>query len=181
MAPVVDLPAWSSIWGFGVSPVELVLRGSLVYWLLFGLFRFVLRRDAGAIGVADMLLLVLIADASQNAMSGGYTTVSEGAVLVGTIAGWSWLMDWASWRSRWVRRLAEPAPLVLVRRGRLLRRNLHREYITVPELLALLREHGIDKLADVKMARMEPDGQLSVIRQRPTADDDKPGRPGNRP
>ena len=160
------------MWGFGVSPLDLVLRGSLVFWLLFLLFRFVLRRDPGSMGVADMLLLVLIADASQDAMSGGYTTVTEGAVLVGTIAGWSWLLDWASWRSPLVRRFAEPQPLVLVRRGRLLRRNLHREYITVPELLALLRERGIDKLADVKMARLEPDGQLSVIRRDTKADDD---------
>lgn len=162
----------SSVWGFGVSPLDLVLRGSLVFWLLFLLFRFVLRRDPGNMGIADVLLLVLIADASQNAMSGGYTTVSEGAVLVGTIAGWSWLLDWASWRSPLVRRFAEPKPLVLVRRGRLLRRNLHREYITVPELLALLRERGIDKLADVKMARLEPDGQLSVIRRDTKADTD---------
>jgi uncharacterized membrane protein YcaP (DUF421 family) len=148
-----------------LNPLELVLRGSAVYWALFLLFRFVLRRDAGSLGIADILLLVLIADASQNAMSGGYDSVGDGLVLVATIAGWNWLMDWASYRYRWVRRLAEPTPLVLVRRGRMIRRNMRREYLTNAELMACLREQGIDKLADVKMARMEPDGQISVIRE----------------
>jgi uncharacterized membrane protein YcaP (DUF421 family) len=148
-----------------MNPLELVLRGTAVYWALFLLFRFVLRRDAGSLGIADILLLVLIADASQNAMSGGYDSVGDGLVLIATIAGWNWLMDWASYRNRWIRRLAEPEPLVLVRRGRMIKRNMRREYLTNAELMACLREQGIDKLADVKMARMEPDGQISVIRE----------------
>jgi uncharacterized membrane protein YcaP (DUF421 family) len=157
----------AEIFALQVDPWELVLRGSAVYWFLFLLFRFVLRRDAGSLGLADILLLVLIADASQNAMAGGYESVGDGIVLISTIAAWNWLMDWASYRNAWVRRFAEPAPLVLVRRGRMVARNLRREYITVPELMACLREQGIDKLADVKMARMEPDGQISVIRRTP--------------
>lgn len=161
--------AWSEVLAllqFTVSPLELMLRGSVVYWLLFLLFRFVLRRDAGAMGIADILLLVLIADASQNAMSGGYQTVSEGIVLVSTIAGWNWLVDWLSYRYSAVRRFAEPPPLVLVRRGRIIARNLRFESITVPELMAGLRTQGIDKLAEVRMARMEADGSISVIRER---------------
>src|SRR5688572_25430583 len=155
----------AELFGFGVHPLEIVLRGSAVYWFLFLLFRFVLRRDAGEFGIADILLLVLIADASQNAMAGGYESLSEGALLVATIAGWNWLMDQASYHWPAVRRLIEPAPMVLVRDGRLLWRNLRRELITTPELMASLREQGIDKLADVKIARMEPDGHISVIRR----------------
>jgi uncharacterized membrane protein YcaP (DUF421 family) len=149
---------------FRTSPLELVVRGTAMYWFLFVLFRFVLRRDAGAIGIADILLLVLIADASQNAMAGGYETVAEGCLLIATLAGWNWIVDWASYRFATIRRLAEPAPLVLVRRGRIQRQNLRRELLTVPELMAHLREQGVDKLADVKVARMEPDGAISVIR-----------------
>lgn len=155
-----------ALFAFNVSPLELMLRGSVVYWFLFLVFRFVLRRDAGSMGIADILLLVLIADASQNAMAGGYDTVAEGLVLVGTIAGWNWAMDWLSFRYNSVRRFTEPPPLVLVRRGRILARNLRREYVTVPELMAGLREHGIDKLSQVKMARMEADGGITVIRER---------------
>lgn len=174
---------WTALLRFDLHPLELVVRGSLVYWGLFLLFRFGLRRDTGSMGIADILLLVLIADASQNAMSGGYDSVAEGAVVVATIAGWSWLMDWASFRWNAVRRFAEPTPLVLVRRGHLVARNLRREHITVPELMAALREHGIGKLAEVKMARMEADGAISVIRQQPPDDGDTAaeGRRGGLP
>lgn len=149
---------------FGLPPWELVLRGTLVWWFLFGLFRFVLRRDAGSMGIADILLVVLIADASQNAMSADYRTVADGFVLMGTLIAWNAAMDWAAWRFNAVRRFVEPAPVVLVRRGHLVARNLRREFISVPELMAHLRQHGVEKLADVKMARMEPDGNITVIR-----------------
>ena len=158
------MPDLHALFTFGVDPLELIVRGSAVYWFLFLLFRFVMRRDAGSLGIADILLLVLIADASQNAMAGTYETVADGFVLVATLVAWNWLVDWASFRWNAVRRLAEPPPLVLVRRGRIVARNLRREYVTVPELMAGLREQGVDKLADVKMARMEPDGSISVIR-----------------
>src|SRR5262245_30041862 len=98
------------------------------------LFRFVLRRDVGSIGIADILLLVLIADASQNAMAGGYTTVAEGMVLVTTIALWNYLLDWSSYHVEFVRRLIEPAPLLLVRNGRVQRTNLRREMMSLDDL-----------------------------------------------
>src|ERR1044072_5697436 len=85
-----------------VPVLELGVRGTLVYWLLLAVFRFVLRRDVGAVGIADILLLVIVADAAQNAMSGGYDTFAEGAVLVCTIVGWNWLLDVLSWRFSWV-------------------------------------------------------------------------------
>ncbi|HEV6965892.1 DUF421 domain-containing protein [Roseateles sp.] len=163
-------PDLGELMRFDVSPLELVLRGSLVYWFLFLLLRFVLRRDAGSIGIPDLLLLVIVADASQNAMAGGYQSVSEGCVLVATLVGRNWLLDWGSFRFKAVRKLVEPPPLVLVRRGRMIRRNMRREFVTVPELMASLRGHGIDKLADVKIARMEPDGAISVIREKHAED-----------
>ena len=157
----------ASLFALHVSAAELMLRGTLVYWLLFVVFRFILRRDVGAVGIADILLLVIIADASQNAMSGGYTTVGEGAVLVLTIVGWNWLLDFLSFRFAWVRRFAEPRKLTLVQRGVPQRRNLRREYITMDELEAKLREQGIEKMAEVKAAYLEADGQISVIREKP--------------
>jgi uncharacterized membrane protein YcaP (DUF421 family) len=147
-----------------VPVVELVLRGTLVYWLLFLIFRFVLRRDVGAVGIADILLLVIVADAAQNAMSGGYDTFTEGAILVLTIVAWNWLLDFLSYRFAIVRRFSSPDRLTLVQRGVPQRRNLRREYITIEELHEKLREQGIEKLADVKAAYLEGDGQISVIR-----------------
>ena len=147
-----------------VPALELVVRGTLVYWLLFLIFRFLLRRDVGAVGIADILLLVIVADAAQNAMSGGYDTFAEGAILVLTIVGWNWLLDFLSYRFKLVRRFSSPGRLTLIQRGVPLRRNLRREFITMDELHEKLREQGIERLTDVKVAYLEGDGQISVIR-----------------
>ena len=155
-----------------VPVLELVLRGTLVYWLLFCLFRFVLRRDVGAVGIADVLLLVIIADAAQNAMAGGYETVSEGAILVSTIAGWNWLLDMLSYRIPAVRRFTTPGRITLIRNGVPQRRSLRQEFITLEELNEKLREQGIETVVDVKAAYLEGDGQISVIRK--TSPDQRP-------
>ena len=148
-----------------VAPWELMLRGSAVYWFLFVIFRFVMRRDVGALALADVLLVVLIADAAQNAMSGGYESISDGFILIGTIVGWNYLLDWAAYRFEWVRRLAEPPPLLLVLHGRIIKANLAREMMSLEELKAKLRERGVDDVSVVKKAFMEGDGTVTVIRR----------------
>ena len=152
------------VFRFDVSPWEMIVRGTAMYWFLFVLFRFVLRRDVGSLAIADVLLVVLIADAAQNAMSGTHNSVSSGIVLVATIAGWNYLLDWASYHSNLVRSFVEPPPLRLIRDGRILRSNLRREMITIDELRAKLRQQGIDQLSQVKSAYMESDGEISAVR-----------------
>src|SRR5262249_44004374 len=147
-----------------VPLLELAFRGTLVYWLLFGVFRFVLRRDVGAVGVADLIVLVIIADAAQNAMSGGYTTVAEGAILIATLVFWNWFLDYLAYHFAWARRLTEPPRVTLIRDGILQRRNLRREFITTDELEEKLREQGLDGPEKVRRAYLESDGQISVIR-----------------
>jgi len=152
---------------------EIVLRGSVVYLVLFAIFRFVIRRDVGAVGIADLLLLVLVADAAQNAMGGGYETIGEGLVLVATLVAWNVLFDWLSFHARWFAKFAVPEPLLLVRNGRLMGANLRRELITRDELVAKLRAHGVDDLREVAKAYLESDGEVSVVK-RSGGDDPKP-------
>lgn len=159
-----------------VSVPELIVRGTLVYWLLFLIFRFILRRDVGAVGIADILLLVIVADAAQNAMAGGYDTFAEGAILVGTIIGWNWLLDFFAFHFAPVRRFATPGRLTLVSRGVANLRNLRREFISLEELRQKLREQGIEDLREVKTAYLEGDGQISIIRNSGPSDR-KPEKP----
>ncbi|MFC5496404.1 DUF421 domain-containing protein [Caenimonas terrae] len=158
------MPDFADLLSLSMNPLELIARGSLMYWFLFLLFRFVLRRDAGSIAIADVLLLVLIADASQNAMAGGYETVTDGIVLVLTIAGWNWLIDWLAFHFDWVRRLVAARPLTLISQGKVHLRNMRKEMISQDELMAALREQGIEKVDQVKLAVMESDGQISVVK-----------------
>ena len=154
---------WESIFSLSQPWQETVVRGTLVYWFLFIIFRFVLRRDAGSVGLADILLLVIIADASQNAMAGSYESVSDGFILVATLVFWNFLLDYVSYKFPAIERLVVPRRIALVRHGRLLRANLRREFLTEEELMAKVREKGIEDLAHVKLAYMEQDGKISVI------------------
>lgn len=158
---------WSDLFALTVSPLELVIRGSLVYLFLFVVFRTVLKRDIGAVGVADVLVLVLVADAAQNAMSADYHSVSDGLILISTILGWNLLFDVLAFRFPRLRRLLQPQELCLIRDGKILHANLHREYLTVEDLLAKLREEGVTDPGEVHLAYMESDGAISVIRREP--------------
>jgi len=155
---------WSETFRLTVNPFELIVRGTVMYWFIFLVFRVLLRRSVGAIGIADVLLLVLIADAAQNGMAGDYKSITDGMILVATIIGWNVLFDWVAFRFPRVGKFIEPAPLALVEHGRINRRNLREEFLSEEELMAKLREQGIDRIDDVKRATMESDGTVSVIR-----------------
>lgn len=158
---------WQEIFGFTVSPWELVIRGTAMYFFLFLLFRVVVRRRVGAIGMADILIIVIIADAAQNGMSGEYRSVTEAFILVGTLVGWNMAIDALTYAFPRVQRLLEPPPLLLIDKGRLLRKNLRMEFVSDDELRSKLREHGISDFREVDKAYMESDGQVSVLRKKP--------------
>jgi uncharacterized membrane protein YcaP (DUF421 family) len=158
---------FGQLFGIHVSPLELFVRGTLMYWFIFLLFRFVLRRDAGGIGIADILLVVLIADAAQNGMAADYQSVTEGLILVGTLIGWNFALDWAGYRWEAVRKFMEPPPLLLVHRGRFVVRNMRREFVTREEIEGELRKKGIASVAGVHRAYLESDGSFSVVCTQP--------------
>jgi len=88
---------------------EIILRGTIVYLFLFVLLR-ILRRGAEAIGISDLLVVVLIADAAQNAMASEYKSITEGLILVTTIVFWDYFLDWLGYRFPAVRPLLRPTP-----------------------------------------------------------------------
>jgi len=156
---------WGQVFGVRVPVAELLVRGTVMYLFLYALFRVVIRRRVGAIGMADLLVLVIIADAAQNGMSGEYKSVTDGAILVGTIVAWDYLIDWLNYHVPALRNWLEPPPLLLIRDGRVIRRNLRHEFVTEDELKSKLREKGVTDIAEVQEARMETDGEVSVIKR----------------
>jgi uncharacterized membrane protein YcaP (DUF421 family) len=157
---------WSDVFAFTVSPLELFVRGTLTYLFLFSLFRFVVRRDTGGLGISDLLVLVIIADASQNAMAGEYTSVTDGFFLILTIIGWSMLLNYLSMQFPFFRRIVLPEPLCLIKDGEKQKKNMRRELISDEELAEMLREHEIEDISEVRRAYLEPDGQFTVLRKK---------------
>ena len=158
---------WSEIFGLTVSPLELIIRGTAMYLFLFLLFRVVVRRRVGSVGMADILIIVIIADASQNGMSGEYRSVTDAFILVGTLIAWNMLIDWVTYVSPRLQALLEPPPLLLIDNGRVLWRHLRQEFVSEAELQSKLREHGVNDPREVAKAFMEPDGQVTVLKKSP--------------
>jgi uncharacterized membrane protein YcaP (DUF421 family) len=159
----MDLADIQEIFALQAGFAEMIVRGTTMYWVLYALLRISGRRDLGSLGVADMLVLVLVADAAGNAMSGDSYSLGDGIIVVTTIVGWSYLLDRVSYHIPALRRVLEPQRVCLVRDGQVVVSGLRREHISRGELMEQLRLKGVDSLADVKRAYLESTGEFSVI------------------
>jgi uncharacterized membrane protein YcaP (DUF421 family) len=156
---------WTELFVPQTSLLEIFIRGTLMFFVLFFLLRF-FRREVGGIGITDILVIVIIADAAQNGMAGEYKSITEGAFLVTVIVGWNYFLDFLAQRFGFVEKIMRPRAVALIKNGKLLRRNMQSERITLEELTSQLRQQGILDLSEVKECRLEGDGNISVIKQK---------------
>jgi uncharacterized membrane protein YcaP (DUF421 family) len=156
---------WNSIFLPNLSIAEIVVRGSLMYLGLFAILRFMARRQAGHFGPADLLVIVLIADAAQNGLGKEYQSVTEGLVLVMTIVAWEYLIDWLAYRFSALRPYLRPPSLTLVRDGRIIEEAMRKEMLSPDELASQLRQQQVENVSEVRLANLEGDGRLSVLKR----------------
>jgi uncharacterized membrane protein YcaP (DUF421 family) len=154
---------WKSAFVPTVHLGEIFLRGTIVYLFILFVLR-LLRREAGSLSISDLLVVVLIADAAQNAMASEYKSITEGLVLVTTIAFWDYFLEWLGYRVPRINRLIRPAPLLLIKDGRLQRYQMKQEMITEEELMGQLRQQGLESVEEVKKCYLEGDGHVSVVK-----------------
>ena len=154
---------WHAVFTPHVPWLEIFVRGTLVYLSLFLLLRVLLKRESGTLGITDTLLIVLIADASQNGMANDYKSVTDGFVLVVTLLFWSLFLNWLSFRFPFFERLLKPRKLLLIKNGRMLKENMRKELITYSELMSEVRTNGLSDLSSIKEAYIEPSGVISIV------------------
>ncbi|EIT67667.1 hypothetical protein WQQ_41020 [Hydrocarboniphaga effusa AP103] len=154
---------WQTLMIPDSSVAEMVLRGTLTYWFLFLILR-LFRRPTGQLGIADVLLITILADASQNAMGGTYESIASGFVLIATIVFWDRLIDHLAYRYHWFTPVAQPPPVVLIRNGHVQQDSLRRQKISDEELLSHLREQGIEDPSEARLCLLESDGRISVLK-----------------
>ena len=131
--------------------------------LLAGL-RLTGTRQLGQMSTFDLVLLLIIANAVQNAMVGPDTSLAGGLVAAGVLIGWHRVIDWWRLRSRRFAKLLAGEGIMLIHGGKVLEAHCRRGGINRDELLQALREHGVADIGDVLLAVLEPDGAISVIR-----------------
>lgn len=165
---------WQSVFVPTESLLEIFIRGTIMYLVMFALLR-IFRRQAGTFSIADLLVVVIIADAAQNGMAGDSKSVTEAVLLIGTIIFWDFFLDWLGFKYKFFERVLEPEKLEVVKDGAYLRQNMRKEMITVSELESQMRQNGIEDVAQVKSAHLESDGHFSFIKK-----DDDTGQQGSK-
>src|SRR5688572_12647051 len=133
---------WHSIFVPDTPLLEIFVRGSLVYLAIFILLRAFIRRQAGSLTLSDFLLIVLIADAAQNAMGDDYKSIPDGILLVATLIFWDAILDWLAYRFPTFGRYFHKPPLPIIRHGEPVRANLKKEMISHEELMSRIRLEG---------------------------------------
>jgi uncharacterized membrane protein YcaP (DUF421 family) len=145
------------------NPLELFIRVTCMYWFIVLTMRFILKRALGEVGAADVLLLVLVADAASNGMTDQYESITSGIIVVGTLFFWNFIVDRLSLKFKFFDWLNEPPEVLLVKNGKFIQRNLRREHLKEDDLLSEIRKNGLTGVDEVKEMRVERDGKYSVI------------------
>lgn len=148
----LDVPAWN-----------IALRTAAIYAVALIGLRLAGKREIGQMTVFDLVVLLLIANAVQNAMVGPDTSLTGGILAAVVLLVLNTVV--ARLRLRWprLRRMIEGSPTLLVLHGEVLADHLRREGLDQDSLEAALREHGVANVADVDMAVLEIDGSISVV------------------
>lgn len=156
---------WQLVFAPSTPVLEGFSRGTVVFLVLLILLRIVGRRESGGLGITDILLVVLVAEAAAVGLHGQATSVTDGLVVVATILFWSVTVDaityWFPATEKWFK--APPRPLI--KNGSLNRKVMRREFMTWDEVISQLRLHGIEDITTVERAYIEPNGMISIIRR----------------
>jgi uncharacterized membrane protein YcaP (DUF421 family) len=143
--------------------VDLVLRATVVFFVLLVVMRAVGRRELNTMEPFDVILLVVIGDLVQQGVTQSDYSLTGAVTVIATITLLTVSTSYLSFRFRRLRPLLEGEPLVLLQDGEPIQRNMRRERITVEELRSAARQQQIGSLDGVRFAILETDGRISFI------------------
>ena len=141
---------------------ELVIRCTIVYFFMIVLLRISGKRQIGQLAPFDLVLLLVLSNAVQNAMNAGDNSLLAGIILASTLIGLNYLVGLITFKSKRIEALVEGRPEVLIHNGKLFENVMNREQITHHELDAALRDAGCACIEEVHFAILENNGRITV-------------------
>jgi len=142
-----------------------LLRACIVYFVLLVMIRVSGKRSMGQFTSFDMLLVVLLGNAVQNALLGTDTTVGGGLILAATLIALNWGVGYVSSRSDRAERLFEGVPVVLARDGHVYREILRRELVSRADFHKAMRENDCAEVDHIGLATLETNGHITILRR----------------
>jgi len=151
------------MWQLTLSPLELVLRSVLVYVLFLAALRLSGKRELGQFTIFDLALVLLAANALQPAITGPDASLTAAAIIVVTLFVLNATVAYVRKHSKLARRILDFAPTTIAENGKWIQAALDKEGLDPDDLMAALREHGLDSIDQVKIAVLEHDGSVSIV------------------
>ena len=153
--------------------MDSVIRAVAIYVILVLVFRLSGKRTLEQITLFDFVLLLIVAESTQQALLGDDFSVTNGVLIVITLVAMDNMLAAVANRSARIDRLINDVPLVLIEDGELNDERIRRSRIAVDDIVAEARiTQGLESLDEVRHAVLERNGRISVIpwRDRPTPD-----------
>ena len=145
--------------------MDIVIRASVMFVLVYGLIRLLGKRELGQMTPFEFVALIVIGDLIQQGVTQTDFSLTGAVLAIGTFSFWALVLSWLSYLSPRAERWLEGEPRVLIQDGRLLKRNLRRDRMTPSEVESEMRLAGIASMQEVAWAVLEPGGRISFIRK----------------
>lgn len=154
---------WGEVFLPSAPIAETIIRGTVMFLVIYALMRVVGQREGGAHSLSDLLVVVLVAQAAASGMVGETSAIADSVLLIVTVLGWSIAIDALAYRVPAFRKVLQSRRTPLVVDGKINQKSLRREFMSRDELMSELRIHGIDDIDQVARAYLEANGMVSVI------------------
>lgn len=135
----------------------------VVYLFIIIAIRLFGKKELAQLSVVDLVFILLISNAVQNAMVGQDNTLSGGLVAATSLFLVNYLLKYLLYRFPRFGKMIQGDPILLIYKGKLNHRNMNRAKLTLDEVREAVREHGVATIADVDLAVLEIDGNISVL------------------
>ena len=143
--------------------LDVALRSLAVYIFMFAAIRIFGKNQLSQLNAGDIVLLLLISNAVQNAMVGSNVSLEGGLVAALVLFGANFVVKKVIFKNPKIKSLIESDPVILIKDGIVDNIKMKEQEIDFDELEEAVREHGVEKIAEVKLAVLEVDGNISVI------------------
>jgi uncharacterized membrane protein YcaP (DUF421 family) len=150
------------MWKTSVPWWEFIFRGVVVYLFLLIILRLTGKRQVGQLAPFDLVLLLVLSNAVQNAMNGGDNSITGGIIAAATLIAVNGIVGRLTFRSKTMERLIEGRPEIIIHNGKLAADVMRRELLTHHELNAALRAAGVSCIEEVHYAILENTGEITV-------------------
>jgi len=145
------------------STFEIVIRAVIIYLFVILAIRLFGKKELAQLSVIDLVFILLISNSVQASMVGGDTTLWGGMIAATALFFVNYLLKLLLFKSKTMSEIVQGKPLMLIYRGEVIRAHLDQAKITMEELEAAVREHGVESVRNIDLAILEVDGNISVL------------------